>query len=223
LVSEEKRMNPGIHIILRSAASLAAVAIMGTAVLAGVDMLTAERIAEQERRVVLEQLGQIISPDRYDNELQSDRLMFQDETFFPRSQTVVAYRARKDGKPVALVLRFAAVNGYNGMIRLLVGINDNGSLSGVRVTSHKETPGLGDAIEAEKSDWVLGFSGHSLQEPSMQGWAVKRDGGVFDQFTGATITPRAIVEAVRLALEYFEINRQALFETPWEVPPMEEA
>jgi len=216
-------MNSDISNILRSAASLAAVAIMGTAVLAGVNTLTAERIAEQEKRVILEQLGQIISPDRYENELQSDRLVFRDETFFPKGQTVVAYRARKDGKPVALVLRFAAVNGYNGMISLLVGINENGSLSGVRVTSHRETPGLGDAIEAEKSDWVLGFSGHSLQDPSMHGWAVKRDGGVFDQFTGATITPRAIVKAVRLALEYFEVNRQALFEPLWEIPPTEEA
>jgi electron transport complex protein RnfG len=200
--------------IFRSAASLAAVAVIGTTLLAGVNKLTAERIAEQERRVVLEQLGQIVSPERYDNELQEDLFTFRDEYHFPRGQSVTVYRARKDGKPVVLVMKLAATKGYNGMIQLLVGINENGSLSGVRVASHKETPGLGDAIEIEKSDWVLGFSGHSLQDPGAAAWAVKRDGGRFDQFTGATITPRAIVEAVRLALEYYRKNKAFLFGTP---------
>lgn len=207
--------------ILRSAASLAAVALLGTALLAGVHDLTAERIAAQERRVILQQLGQIISPDRYNNELQEDHFSFVDELYFPRGQTVTAYRARKNGQAVALVLRFAAVNGYNGNIQLLVGINQNGSLSGVRVASHKETPGLGDDIETEKSDWILEFTGLSLQKPLTPDWAVKRDGGEFDQFTGATITPRAIVGAVRLALEYFEDKQSFLFDTPAEIKATE--
>jgi len=200
--------------ILRSAASLAAVAIIGTTLLTGVDKLTAERIAEQERRVVLEQLAQIVSPDRYDNELQEDLLKISDELHFPRGQTVTVYRARRNGEPEALIMKLAAVSGYNGMIHLLVGINADGSLSGVRVVSHKETPGLGDAIEAEKNDWILGFSGRSLQSPATKHWAVKRDGGEFDQFTGATITPRAVVEAVRLSLEYFQAHQAKLFEAP---------
>ena len=197
--------------VLRSAASLGLVAIAGTALLAGVHQLTAERIAAQERRAVLEQLQEIIPADRYDNALQDDWISFTDETHFPRGQQVLAYRARRDGQPVAVILRFAAVNGYNGPIHLLAGIETDGSLAGVRVTSHRETPGLGDAIEVARNDWIRSFDGRSLRSPGPQGWGVRRDGGEFDQFTGATITPRAVVEAVRLALDYHAANRQALF------------
>jgi electron transport complex protein RnfG len=198
--------------MLKSAAALGLVAVAGTTLLTGVDTMTADRIAAQERRVILEQLGQII-PDRYDNALLEDRIAFRDEQYFPRGQLVTAYRARQQEKPVAIVLRFNAVNGYNGNIALLVGINSNGTLRGVRVTAHKETPGLGDAIEKDKSDWINNFDGTSLENPEPGKWMVKRDGGDFDQFTGATITPRAIVEAVRLALEYFSANREFLFDT----------
>ncbi len=200
--------------LFRSATSLALVAVIGTALLAGVDRLTKARIAEQEKRVILEQLGQLISPDRYNNELQQDLFSFRDELYFPKGQTVTTYRARLDGKAVAVILKMAAVNGYNGKINLLVGINENGTLCGVRVTSHKETPGLGDAIEVERNDWILGFYGRALGDPQPDGWAVKRDGGEFDQFTGATVTPRAVVEAVRLALEFFEEHKSFLFESP---------
>ncbi len=199
--------------VFRSAASLALIAVMGTALLAGISKLTKERIAEQEKRVILEQLGQLISPDRYNNELQLDLFTFQDELYFPQGQEIMTYRARLDGKAVAVVMKIAAVNGYNGKINLLVGINEDGTLCGVRVTSHKETPGLGDAIELEKDDWILGFFGRSLDNPPPAGWAVKRDGGEFDQFTGATITPRAVVEAVRLALDYFAGHKSFLFKS----------
>ena len=207
--------------IFRSAASLALVAVMGTTLLAGVNRLTEARIAEQEKRAILDQLGQLISPDLYNNELQQDLFSFQDDLYFPRGQTVVTYRARLDGKAVAVVLRIAAVNGYNGKINLLVGIKENGTLCGVRVTSHKETPGLGDAIEVERGDWILGFFGRALGNPPPDGWAVKRDGGEFDQFTGATITPRAVVEAVRLALEFYADHKSFLFESPAESDPGE--
>lgn len=198
--------------VLRSAASLGLVAIAGTSLLAGVHHLTAERIAEQERRAVLEQLQEIIPAGRYDNALQDDWISFTDEAHFPRGQEVIAYRARRDGQPVAVIFRFAAVDGYNGPIHLLAGIEADGSLAGVRVTSHRETPGLGDGIEVERSDWIRSFEGRSLRSPGPEGWSVRRDGGEFDQFTGATITPRAVVEAVRLALDYYAGNREALFE-----------
>jgi len=200
--------------IWRSTLSLAAITVLGTVLLGGVNSLTSDRIAEQERRVVLQQLGQVVSPDRYDNVLQEDRIEFRDELYFPRAQIVSAYRARKSGKPVAVILKLAAINGYNGKINLLAGINLDGSLAGVRVVSHKETPGLGDYIESEKSDWLSEFEGRSLQNPDTAGWAVKRDGGVFDQFTGATISPRAVVEAVELALQYFRTNSDELFTAP---------
>jgi len=199
--------------ILRSAAALGLVALVGTTLLTGVDWLTAGRIAEQERRVVLEQLGQII-PDQYDNSLLEDKITLMDEYFFPKGQQVTVWRARSKGKPVAAILKFNAVNGYNGNITLLAGINMDGSLRGVRVISHKETPGLGDAIDIEKSDWVRDFTGRSLANPANEKWKVKREGGEFDQFTGATITPRAVVDAVRLALEFFADNQELLFESP---------
>ncbi len=198
--------------MLRSAAALGLVAIVGTSLLTGVDYLTADRIAAQERRVILEQLGQLI-PQQYDNQLLDDHFTFRAEPYFPNGQEVIAYRARLQGDPQAVVLKFNAVNGYNGNITLLAGINSDGSLRGVRIISHKETPGLGDAIEIEKSDWALSFSGKSLSNPEPDKWAVKRDGGVFDQFTGATITPRAVVDAVRLALEYFNAKHEYLFDT----------
>lgn len=207
--------------IFRSAASLALVAVLGTTLLVGVDRLTKAPIAEQEKQAILDQLGQLISPDLYDNELQQDLFSFQDEFYFPGGQTVVTYRARLEGKAVAVVLKIAAVNGYNGKINLLVGINENGTLCGVRVTSHQETPGLGDAIEVEKNDWILGFFGRALDKPPPDGWAVRRDGGEFDQFTGATVTPRAVVEAVRLALEFFADHKSFLFESPAESDPGE--
>ena len=207
-------MKTGALSFLRSAAALGLVAVTGTTLLSGVNRLTADRIATQERRVVLEQLGQILPPDRYDNALQEDRFVFADESAFPGGQRVVAYRARKQGQPIAVILRFAAVDGYNGRIGLLAGIDSQGRLTGVRVTAHSETPGLGDAIEIEKSDWLLAFDGKSLETPQPSGWAVRRDGGVFDQFTGATVTPRAVVKAVRLALEYYGQHRDELYNSP---------
>jgi electron transport complex protein RnfG len=202
-----------VNSMLKSALALGMVALAGTALLTAIDWLTADRIAEQEKRVVREQLGQIL-PQGYDNELLDDRFTLVDETHFPNGQQVTVWRARKEGNPLAAILKFDAVNGYNGDITLLAGINMDGSLRGVRVLAHKETPGLGDAIETAKSDWILGFSGKSLGNPDTEKWTVKREGGQFDQFTGATITPRAVVEAVRLALLYFESHRALLFETP---------
>lgn len=200
------------HSLLRSAASLGLVAIAGTTLLSGVHRLTAERIADQERRAMLSQLGEILPADRYDNDLHEDRFVFSNETYFPGGQQVTAYRARRSGEPVAVILRFAAPDGYNGPIRLLAGIAADGRLTGVRVVSHKETPGLGDPIEIEKSDWIRSFEGKSLSAPAPTEWKVERDGGVFDQFTGATITPRSVVAGVRRALQYHESHRDILFE-----------
>lgn len=199
--------------IIRTAGSLALVAIIGTGLLAGVNQLTEDRIAQQERRMVLERLGQIV-PGDHDPGLLEDRIVLRDEGYFPGGQQVTAWRARRDGQPLALVMRFDAINGYNGRIALLAGINHDGSLRGVRVVRHKETPGLGDAIELRKSDWIRSFDDKRLGDPPPARWAVKRDGGDFDQFSGATITPRAIVEAVKQALSYYQAHREQLFAMP---------
>jgi electron transport complex protein RnfG len=203
----------------RSALALGMVVILGTALLAGVNSLTRDRIADQERRVVLEQLGQVLAPGKYDNALHQDIYSFTDETAFPQGQRVTVYRARKQGQAVAAIMRFAAMDGYNGRIGLLVGIDRQGRLTGVRVTSHKETPGLGDGIEVERSDWILDFDGKSLENPAREKWAVRRDQGVFDQMTGATITPRAVVNAVKRALMYFEAHAEEIFATPTQAEP----
>jgi len=202
----------------RSALALGLVAVIGTALLAGVNQLTRQRIQEQEQRAILKQLGEIIPAERYDNAMHEDYFAFSDRKWFPSGQTVTVYRARLHSQPVAVVLRLVATDGYNGSIHLLVGINLDGSLSAVRVTSHKETPGLGDAIETSKSGWILGFAGRTLQNPQRSAWTVKRDGGAFDQFTGATITPRAVVKAVRMALEFYAANRESVYERPADAP-----
>lgn len=202
--------------ITRSALSLGLIALVGTALLAWVHSLTGPRIAEQERLQLLDQLQQVIPEDAFDNAVHEDYVTVRDEAAFPGGLSVRVFRARRDGRPVAVAMKLRANDGYNGRIDLLVGIYENGRVSGVRVLSHRETPGLGDGIDIERSDWIRAFDGRSLENPEPSGWAVKRDGGVFDQFTGATITPRAVVRAVRRALEYYAENREALFDRPTE-------
>ncbi len=186
-------------------------AAVGTAMVAFTFDNTAARIAANERAALLRNLHTLIPPERHDNDLFTDALAVEDAALLGSSEPVMVYRARRQGWPVALVITPVAPDGYSGKIKLLVGIELDGSLSGVRVLSHRETPGLGDAIEVERSDWILGFTGLSLAQPRPDQWKVKRDGGVFDQFTGATITPRAVVQAVKKTLIYFERNRQMLF------------
>ncbi len=206
-------MNTTSHPVLRSGLLLGLIALLGTALLATVNALTHERIEEQERLRVLQQLNAIVPTGSYNNDLLEDRIDISDASFFNHPAPVTVYRARLDDLPVAVLMNTTAPDGYNGDIRLLTGIDRNGRVLGVRVVSHKETPGLGDPIEIERSDWILGFTNKSLLKPQESGWAVKRDGGEFDQFTGATISPRAVVKAVHKALIYFEANQQLLFET----------
>lgn len=172
---------------------------------------THEIIRQNEQRTLLRKLNTLVPAEKYDNDLLHDTLdIAGDELLGTREHTIV-YRARMQGQPVAAVLSPVAPGGYNGSIDLLVGIYADGRLAGVRVVKHHETPGLGDAVEAERSDWILGFNGKSLGNPSEKHWKVKRDGGDFDQFTGATITPRAVVKAVHAALVYFGEHRKTLF------------
>jgi electron transport complex protein RnfG len=160
---------------------------------------------------VLRQLGQVLPPGEYDNSLHDDFILIEDPEHFRGDGIVRVYRARRQDRPVAVIMNLVAPDGYNGDIRLLAGIYRDGTISGVRVTAHRETPGLGDPIEHQRSDWILGFDGRSLSDPGPEGWAVRRDGGEFDQFTGATITPRAVVEAVERALEYHRLHADELY------------
>ena len=186
-------------------------AIVGTALVAYTFDNTRERIAANERAVLLRKLHNLISPEQHDNILLEDTLTVTDKSLLGSSDPVTVYRARKAGQPVALVIAPIAPDGYSGAIKLLVGINVDGTLSGVRVVGHRETPGLGDAIEESRSDWIHQFDKRSLENPPLARWAVKKDGGDFDQLTGATISPRAVVGAVRQALLYYREHREALF------------
>jgi len=212
---------PG-HPIIRSSLLLGVIALLGTALLAGVNELTHERIIEQEKRRVLQQLNEIVPTALYNNDLLADKIEINDPAFFRHSAPVTVYRARMNDQPVAVMMIVTAPDGYNGDIRLLAGISASGTIFGVRVISHRETPGLGDPIDIEKSDWILGFNQKSLENPDNGDWAVKKDGGQFDQFTGATISPRAVVRAVHDSLRYFAANRQMLFDTPIETEDQNE-
>jgi electron transport complex protein RnfG len=187
-------------------------ASIGTGLVAYTFDSTEERIADNQRRALLKSLNELVPDNLYDNDIYSDILYVQNSELLGTDEPVPVYRARKNGWPVAAVLAPIAPDGYNGSIRLLVAIQLNGKLAGVRVVQHRETPGLGDGIEAERSDWVLDFNGKSLLDPQESHWKVKRDGGTFDQFTGATITPRAVVKAVKKALLYYKAYGQTLFE-----------
>jgi electron transport complex protein RnfG len=197
--------------IVTSALLLGLFGIAGAGIVAAVFESTEERIEANIRAHLLKSLNQIMPSEAYDNEILTDTIDVWEASLTPGAATTI-YRARKDGKPVAAIFTITAPDGYSGSIRMLVGVNTDGSLAGVRVVEHHETPGLGDAVEAVRSDWILGFDGKSIGQPPLEQWKVKRDGGVFDQFTGATITPRAVVKAVRHTLLYFRDNTDEVFE-----------
>lgn len=196
----------------RAGALLAIMALIGVGLLALVNDLTRDRIAEQERQQLLQQLTQVLEPGRYDNDLLQDTVTLADSVAFGHDKPVQVFRARRAGQPAAVIMQITAPNGYNGDIVMLVGIDITGQVTGVRVLRHRETPGLGDPIEKRRSDWIDRFAGRSLGDPPASRWTVRKDGGDFDQFTGATITPRAVVTAVARALDYFANNQVQLFE-----------
>lgn len=189
--------------ILIAALILGAFSILGVGLVSATYEGTKTRIAQNERMALLRKLHAIVPADTVNNDMIGDRIEVSDMELLG-AETSTVYRGRKDGQPVAAVLTPIVPDGYSGPIKLLVAVRVDGSLGGVRVVAHKETPGLGDKIEEEKSDWVLGFTGKSLGDPPLEGWAVKRDGGEFDQFTGATISPRSIVKAVKKTLLFVQ-------------------
>ena len=197
--------------VLTTALLLMFFAIIGASIVGMTYEGTYDRIKRNEQLVLLRKLNTILSPSEYDNDLLDAQVLLERNQLLGTAESSEAYLAYRNDEPVAAVLSAIAPNGYSGPIDLLVGIYYDGSLAGVRVVKHRETPGLGDAVESQRSDWILGFNGKSLQDPASEQWKVKRDGGEFDQFTGATITPRAVVKAVHSALVYFEENRKKIF------------
>jgi Na+-translocating ferredoxin:NAD+ oxidoreductase subunit G len=199
--------------ILISGLVLGAFAVVGVALVAVTHAATAERIAANDRITMLKKLEAIVPAGSIGNDPIADRIEVQNQDLLGAASTNV-YRVRKDGEPVAVVLNPVVRDGYAGPIKLLVAVMKDGTLGGVRVISHHETPGLGDRIEERRSDWILSFTGKSLGDPAESQWRVKRDGGVFDQFTGATISPRSIVKAVANTLRFVQAQGDGLFTQP---------
>ncbi|RKZ40208.1 MAG: electron transport complex subunit RsxG [Gammaproteobacteria bacterium] len=197
--------------MLHAALLLTFFAVLSGVLVAVSFQMTYQQIKANERAYLLRTLNVLIPYQQYDNDLFTDIREVQNEALLGTDEPVMIYRARQAGQPIAAVLTPVAPDGYNGHIRLLVGINYEGILIGVRVLSHKETPGLGDNIDMRRSNWILGFNGRSLIHPDESGWKVKRDGGIFDQFTSATITARAVVKALHNTLLFFKQSRDEIF------------
>jgi electron transport complex protein RnfG len=200
-----------VNHMLKTALMLGLFALAGTTLVALTYSTTDERIAENERQAIMRTLNALVPATQHDNDMLNDTVQVTAPDLLGSDKPVTVYRARQNGQPVAAVFNVVAPDGYNGHIKLLVAIHYDGIVAGVRVISHRETPGLGDSIEIEKSNWILGFDGFSIFNPPRQGWQVRKDGGEFDQFTGATITPRAVVKAVYKCLQYFNANREQVF------------
>ena len=197
----------------RSGLSLFMFAVLGVGVVTFFHILTADRIERNEREYMMRSLNELIPASAYDNDFFTDTINVVDTELLGSDQAVAVFRARRQRQPVGLIISPQAPNGYNGVIRLLIGIYADGSLAGVRVVSHRETPGLGDGIDQQRSDWVEQFPGLSLANTPAIAWQVKKDGGRFDQLTGATISPRVVVQAVHRAMLYFERHRDHLFDS----------
>lgn len=198
----------------RSGAALVVIAIAIAATLAAVHRATREQVRRNEQSWILERLDSLVPPTAHDNDLLADSLRVTAPDLLGTEDPVVVYRARRQGAPVAAIVQMIAPDGYRGPIHLLIAIAVDGSLLGVQVIQHNETPGLGDAFEHDAGRWLSRFRGRSLSDPAQARWSVRKDGGDFDAFTGATITPRAIVKAVRQALEYFHANQRQVFAAP---------
>ncbi len=196
---------------LYAGALLAACAVLAVALSSGVKGLTRERIAAEQHRARLATLNVVLPAALYDNDPLADRITVRAPAWLGNDDAVNVWRARRAGVGSALVIEAVAPDGYVGPIRLLIGIRADGIVTGVRVTAHTETPGLGDGIDPAKSNWIDRFTDRALGNPARERWEVRRDGGDFDQFAGATVTPRAIVRAVRRTLDYLERHRAELY------------
>jgi electron transport complex protein RnfG len=186
-------------------------AVVGTSFVAVTENTTRTKIEDNERLVLLRNLNALLPAEQLDNDIVSDTVTVPASVLLGTQEDTIVYRARLLGKPIAAIFNSIAPNGYSGEIHLLVGVYADGSVAGVRAVKHSETPGLGDAIETQKSDWIFSFNNRSLASPVPSNWLVKKDGGDFDQFTGATITPRAIVVAVKNTLLYYQQNSDSIF------------
>lgn len=203
---EQLKTRVSYQTLLLAGFALAASALLGIG-----DWSTRDAIELRRQEDLKASLAQVIPDELYDNDLLKSTVIVPTESL-SNVQEILVYQARKQGRTIAAAFRLTAPDGYSGNINMVIGIGLNGEILGVRVIAHAETPGLGDKIEIAKSDWILSFNGRSLENPTVEQWAVKKDGGEFDQFSGATITPRAVVNTVRRGLLFFDKHRSEIVE-----------
>jgi len=205
--------------IIRSIIGLSIFAVVTAGLIAITQVSTKDIILEQIKIARSKALLEIVPLSEHNNDMLADSFWLEATQSLGLGEKSEAFIAKQDGVPTTLILPVVAPEGYSGPIRLIVGIDSSGTIKGVRVIKHKETPGLGDKIDLKKSDWILGFEGKSLLNTSTEQWKVKKDGGEFDQLTGATITPRAIVKALHQALIFYREHQTVLLSTKTEIAP----
>ena len=217
-MTDTSRAPAAIKMAIRTAVILFIFVISFTALLSGAFIWTKPALEASAAEEKMKLISEVLPRSAYDNDLLKDTLEIQPSADLGLDEKSTVYRARKTGQASAVVLEAVAPDGYSGKIRLLIAINLDGTLAGVRVTQHKETPGLGDYIEPKKDKnkarpWITQFNGLSLATVSDREWKVKKDGGRFDSVVGATVTPRAVIKAVRKATQYVAENREQLYAT----------
>lgn len=200
------------HTIAHNAGRLAVFALITAGLIALTYQTTRARIVESELRAQQRALFEIVPPTEHNNDMLTDTVELEPELARALGMEAGAklYVARRDGEVSAMIFPAVAPDGYSGDINMIVGISRDGVVEGVRVLSHQETPGLGDKVDLGKSPWILSFEDKSLNDPEAESWKVKKDGGAFDQFTGATITPRAVVSQVKDVLQFYAAHRAEL-------------
>lgn len=206
--------------ILRGSIGLSIFAVVTAGLIAVTQLGTADRISAEIKKAQSKALLQIIPSSEHDNKLIEDVIALPPSNLLGNTGTDnYAHISRLNGDATGFILPITAPDGYSGAIKMIVGIDRNGNVKGLRVLNHKETPGLGDKIDIKKSPWITSFDGKSLRSPAPDKWKVVKDGGEFDQFTGATITPRAVVNATHRALTYFDENRATIIKLATQKPP----
>jgi electron transport complex protein RnfG len=222
-LTQTKRSNPLFKNMFNSAYRLSLFMFVCIVLLLTVYKLTAPQIAHEQREAMLKTFNKVLPSSLYNNTPLEDRLIItnaKELALLGSKEPVTIYRARQNNHPSGVIFKVIARNGYSSHITLLMSVLPDGTVSGVRVLEHRETPGLGDKIEEQKDDWILSFKGRTLHTNTVNQqliandprWAVKKDGGEFDQFTGATITPRAVILAVKNALLFVHQRGESLYE-----------
>jgi electron transport complex protein RnfG len=197
--------------VLKSGVTLAAIAAICTSLVATTYHFTADRIAANDKALLEQSLHPALSDIFYDSGVSESLLVLPPPHDLPGSEEALIYRVYANKEPVAALFVVTARDGFSGPIRILLGVDIDGAVTGIRILRHRETPGLGDKIVVSRSDWVHQFAARSLGDPEVTDWAIRRDGGQFDQLTGASITPRAVIKAMRDTLVYFETHKDEIF------------